>query len=205
MDHPAVPMKGPWRITCPDARSPRKLVKAIACDTAGVRQHNQRLFDDAVPDGFVYRRDFVTAAEEAQLVDNLGRIAFAPFEMRGVVAKRRVAFFGRSYDSAGVASPPIPDFLVPLQHHVAAWVGVSASDFAMALVNEYAAGAPIGWHRDAPQYGIVAGISLLSSCRMKFRPYAAPQRQPRRADGDNDSQDRARSPFGVSARRGSTA
>ena len=36
------------------------------------------------------------------------------------------------------------------------------------------AGAPIGWHRDAPQYEIVAGISLLSSCRMKFRPYVPP-------------------------------
>ena len=41
----------------------------------------------------------------------------------------------------------------------------------MALVNEYRPGAPIGWHRDAPQYGIVAGISLLSDCRMKFRPH----------------------------------
>ena len=41
----------------------------------------------------------------------------------------------------------------------------------MALINEYRPGSPIGWHRDAPQYDIVAGISLLSDCRMKFRPY----------------------------------
>jgi alkylated DNA repair dioxygenase AlkB len=46
--------------------------------------------------------------------------------------------------------------------------------FAMALINEYAPGAPIGWHRDAPQYDIVAGISLLSECRMRFRPYRSP-------------------------------
>jgi alkylated DNA repair dioxygenase AlkB len=44
----------------------------------------------------------------------------------------------------------------------------------MALINEYRAGAPIGWHRDAPQYDIVAGVSLLSACRMKFRPYVRP-------------------------------
>jgi alkylated DNA repair dioxygenase AlkB len=44
----------------------------------------------------------------------------------------------------------------------------------MALINEYRPGAPIGWHRDAPQYEMVAGISLLSSCRMKFRPYVRP-------------------------------
>jgi len=41
----------------------------------------------------------------------------------------------------------------------------------MALINEYPPGAPIGWHRDAPQYDIVSGISLLSGCRMRFRPY----------------------------------
>jgi len=44
----------------------------------------------------------------------------------------------------------------------------------MALINEYVPGAPIGWHRDAPQYDVVAGVSLLSSCRMKFRPYLRP-------------------------------
>jgi alkylated DNA repair dioxygenase AlkB len=44
----------------------------------------------------------------------------------------------------------------------------------MALINEYRPGAPIGWHRDAPQYDIVAGISLLSACRMRFRPYVRP-------------------------------
>ena len=44
----------------------------------------------------------------------------------------------------------------------------------MALINEYRPGAPIGWHRDAPQYDVVAGISLLSACRMKFRPYRTP-------------------------------
>jgi alkylated DNA repair dioxygenase AlkB len=44
----------------------------------------------------------------------------------------------------------------------------------MALINEYRPGSPIGWHRDAPQYDIVAGVSLLSACRMKFRPYRSP-------------------------------
>ena len=52
--------------------------------------------------------------------------------------------------------------------------GVAESRFAMALINEYRAGAPIGWHRDAPQYDIVAGLSLLSPCRMRFRPYVRP-------------------------------
>src|SRR5262245_47262957 len=95
--------------------------------------------------------------------------------MRGVVARRRVAFFGRSYDStSGAVAPPMPDFLKPLRARIGAWAGVEPDAFAMSLINEYTAGAPIGWHRDAPQYGIVAGVSLLSSCRMKLRPYVSP-------------------------------
>jgi alkylated DNA repair dioxygenase AlkB len=105
--------------------------------------------------------------------------------MRGVAAKRRVAFFGRSYDNRGAATPPLPGFLLPPRDRVAMWAGVAPDAFAMALVNEYRPGAPIGWHRDAPQYGIVCGISLLSPCRMKFRPYLTPsahvsQKGPRR-------------------------
>ena len=71
----------------------------------------------------------------------------------------------------------MPAFLMPLRATVAAWTGVDPDAFVMALVNEYPPGAPIGWHRDAPQYGIVAGVSLLSPCRMKFRPYVAPRAQ----------------------------
>jgi alkylated DNA repair dioxygenase AlkB len=48
----------------------------------------------------------------------------------------------------------------------------------MALINEYRPGAPIGWHRDAPQYDMVAGVSLLSDCRMRFRKYVSPGRKP---------------------------
>src|SRR5947209_5052305 len=66
---------------------------------------------------------------------------------------------------------------MPLRARIAAWAGVDADAFAMALINEYRPGAPIGWHRDAPQYGIVAGLSLLSACRMKLRPYRSPTAQ----------------------------
>jgi hypothetical protein len=58
---------------------------------------------------------------------------------------------------------------------VSDWVSIEPAAFAMALINEYRPGAPIGWHSDAPQYELVAGVSLLSSCRMKFRPYVRPK------------------------------
>jgi alkylated DNA repair dioxygenase AlkB len=44
-----------------------------------------------------------------------------------------------------------------------------ASRFQQALVIEYGPGASIGWHRDKAVFGEVIGISLLSSCRFRFR------------------------------------
>lgn len=127
-----------------------------------------------VPDGFAYRPEFISAAEEASLADDIASLGFANFEMRGVVARRRVAFFGAAYD-ASTPSRPIPDFLVPLRTRLAEWAQVGAGEFAMALINEYRPGAPIGWHRDAPQYELIAGVTLLSAAQMRLRPYVAPR------------------------------
>ena len=129
-------------------------------------------FGPDVPDGLHYQDAFVDEREERALLDAIGGVAFSDFEMRGVVARRRVAFFGESYNRS--AAGPIPDFLESVRRRIAEWAGVDASAFAMALINEYPPGAPIGWHRDAPQYELVAGISLLSECRMRFRRYRSP-------------------------------
>ena len=132
------------------------------------------LFDADVPPGFEYRAGFVSAAEETALAAAIAAVEFSTFEMRGVIARRRVAFFGETYDRGDRPSPPLPEFLFPLRARLAAWLRIDPGQLAMALINEYAPGAPIGWHRDAPQYDIVCGVSLLSGCRMKFRPYVRP-------------------------------
>src|ERR1043165_1091536 len=100
------------------------------------------LFGSDLPTGFQYLENFITEADERDLVSSIARIAFSDFEMRGVVARRRVAFFGQSYTKASAG--PLPDFLVPLRQRIAAWAGVDPDAFAMALVNEYPPGAPIG-------------------------------------------------------------
>ena len=133
------------------------------------------LFGVDVPPGFEYREEFMSAAEEADLADHIKRVEFATFEMRGVVAKRRVSFYGESYDRSDGPSPPIPEFMFPIRDRLATWAGVKPDDFAMALINEYITGTPIGWHRDAPQYDIIAGVSLLSPARMRLRPYLSPK------------------------------
>jgi alkylated DNA repair dioxygenase AlkB len=129
------------------------------------------LFDDELPNGCKYERDFLASAEEARLIESVSAVEFSDFEMRGAVARRRVAFFGLAYDRPDSRARPFPAFLSELRARAAIWAGIDDDAIAMALVNEYPPGAPIGWHRDAPQYGIVIGISLGSACRMRFRPY----------------------------------
>lgn len=134
------------------------------------------LFPDAspLPEGFVYRAEFISAAEESMLIESIEQLEFGEMRMRGVAAKRRVAHFGSSYDFGGGTlgpAPPMPEFLLDLRERVAEFAGCASGEFAEALVTDYPVGAPIGWHRDAPPFDVVAGISLVSACTMKFRPW----------------------------------
>jgi len=136
------------------------------------------LFTPAVPDGFAYRDEFISQAEERSLLDEIEPLPFADVVMRGVVAKRRTAHFGWTYEYYSRRTepgPPLPSFLVPVRARFAEWTGVDAELFVEGLVTEYPPGATIGWHRDAPMFGdVVAGLSLGAACRMKFRPYISP-------------------------------
>jgi hypothetical protein len=68
------------------------------------------------------RDNFITEADERVLLDAIADIAFSDFEMRGIVARRRVAFFGQSYDR--MTAGPLPTFLLPLRARVVQWAGV---------------------------------------------------------------------------------
>jgi alkylated DNA repair protein (DNA oxidative demethylase) len=94
--------------------------------------------------------------------------------MHGVAAKRRTAHFGHTYEFGTfklTPAPPIPDFLLSLRRRVAGHIYLRPEELVEALVSEYPPGAQIGWHRDAPQFGIIIGISLLSACTMKLRAW----------------------------------
>ena len=131
-----------------------------------------------LPDGFVYQQEFISIQEEQALITSIEAIEFAEIRMHGVVAKRRAAHFGHGYEygSARLTSAaPIPEFLLPLRQRLAEFATRGAEEFAEVLVTEYPAGAGIGWHRDAPPFDIVVGVSLLSACTMRFRPWHAGQ------------------------------
>jgi len=136
------------------------------------------LFGTPLPPDFRYQPDFLSGAEENALLAEIGALDFSPVEMRGVVAKRRTVHFGWTYGyyaRRAEPGPPLPAFLLPYRDRTAVWAGIDPEAFVEALVTEYPPGAPIGWHRDAPQFGdVIAGLSLAGTARMKFRPYVSP-------------------------------
>ena len=130
--------------------------------------------------GLLYEPDFLTRAEEAALLAAIAPLPLREAKFREYFAKRRVAHFHGvddtpAYDDGGAdsfTSGPVPDFLVAVRGKVAQRLGIAPDAFVHVLVSEYRPGTPIGWHRDKPVYGIVAGISLASTARMRWRPYA---------------------------------
>jgi DNA oxidative demethylase len=125
------------------------------------------------PDGLVYRPELLTEAEERALLAELERLDFREIRMHGVVAKRTARHFGVDYDyerrAAVHEAEPLPGWLVPVRERAAELAGVEPKELAEILVQRYPSGAQIGWHRDALAFGIVVGISLGSSARMRFR------------------------------------
>jgi alkylated DNA repair dioxygenase AlkB len=129
-----------------------------------------------LPQGFFYQANFLSEHEEANLLDAIRGLSFREFDFHGYTAKRRVVEYGLEYDfstNSTSTTQPFPDFLLPLRERAAQFAGVQPESLAEGIVLEYPPGAPIGWHRDAPQFGTVIGISLLSAARMRLKPYVA--------------------------------
>ena len=131
---------------------------------------------DNLPEGLLYQPDFLSEAEESDLVRIFRGLPFQAFDFHGYTARRRVLEFGLEYDfTTRIATPTqkFPEYLSPIRERAARFAGVSAADLVEGMVTEYSPGAPIGWHRDAPQFGTIIGISLASTSRMRFKPYKA--------------------------------
>lgn len=124
------------------------------------------------PKGLLYFPEFITLEEELFLLEKFRTIEWEEFQMQGVIAKRKIAQFGLDYtfDSRSVTpSVSPPAYLYPLIQKVSKTMKVKPGEIAEILFSYYPPGAPIGWHRDAPMFEDVFGISLASSTWMKFR------------------------------------
>ena len=132
------------------------------------------IFPPPLPPGLIYREDFITPAEEQELLSTLRELPLKEAQYRQYTARRRTVNFGFSYDFTHLqskAAPPIPEFLTPLRTRAAEWLGVAPDAFVQALIAEYQPGTPLGWHRDVPDFEQVVGISLAGVARLRFRPY----------------------------------
>ncbi len=129
--------------------------------------------DEPAPDGLEYHEDFVSPAEEAQLVAVLDGLDFRAVTMRGQVARRTVRHYGLDYayeTGELVPADPLPEAMGWLRDRCAALIGREPADLVQVLVSRYPQGAGIGWHRDAPTFGSrIAGVSLQAPCRMRFQ------------------------------------
>jgi alkylated DNA repair dioxygenase AlkB len=127
-----------------------------------------------MPEGLLYQQDFLSMEEEAALLAEIARLPLEEAKYKAYTARRRIVSYGSSYDfetnELGPA-PGIPAFLIPIRTRAARLIGVQDEAIQHALVTEYRPGTELGWHRDVGEFGIVVGVSLAGTCRMRFRRY----------------------------------
>lgn len=130
--------------------------------------------DELLPEGFSYTDDFITAEEEKNLMDLISGLRLHTFIFRGYEAKRKVASYGYDYhfDTRTISKgDEIPEGFRFLIDKAAKHLKIDSEKFAELLVIEYPVDSVINWYRDAPPFDIIAGISLLSDCKFRLRPY----------------------------------
>jgi alkylated DNA repair dioxygenase AlkB len=132
------------------------------------------------PPGFSYHRNFLSIADEQTLLEACRETELHPLIFQGFAALRKVKSYGYDYSfdlrriSKGQPVPPVYNFLV---EKVAAHTGITTDLWAELLVTEYPPGSVINWHRDAPPFDVIAGISLLSDAVFRLRPHEKEKQQ----------------------------
>jgi alkylated DNA repair dioxygenase AlkB len=123
------------------------------------------------PAGLRYAEDFIPAATEKALIEEIAALPLQPFRFGQYEGKRRVASFGFRYDYALrrlQQADPVPAWLSPIIARLEAFGGPETR-IGQVLCTEYDVGVGIGWHRDKPHFGSVFGLSLGSACKFRFR------------------------------------
>jgi DNA oxidative demethylase len=106
------------------------------------------------------------------MLERLATLRWDPIVIRGQTARRTARHFGLGYDyESRTPRPgePIPDWIEPVRRAAAELGGVAPAQLVEVLAQCYPAGSTLGWHRDAPAFGIVVGISLLGRSRLRFQ------------------------------------
>jgi alkylated DNA repair dioxygenase AlkB len=153
----------------------------------------------ALPQGFRYKPGFISEDEERELLARIDELQLHQAVWNGYAALRRVASFSLSdtapeqyrsdpnkgsatladdavqRDDGTVPSKPVPTRQAPswlreLSARIGEHLGHTPGSICHALITEYPAGAPIGWHVDSPPHSAIIGLSLGSDCTFRLRP-----------------------------------
>lgn len=126
-----------------------------------------------LPEGFTYQDNFISEAEEQQLLQNILLLDLQQMKFHEYEAKRKVMSFGKGWsftEQQLKQGPPIPAEFYFLVERIAGHLMIPVNAIAQFLITEYPVGSVINWHRDAPPFETIVGISLLSACTFKLRP-----------------------------------
>ncbi|MDX6397811.1 MAG: hypothetical protein QOJ43_1219 [Gaiellaceae bacterium] len=124
------------------------------------------------PEGLVYRPELLSIEEEADLLEILESLRFDPIVLHGQEARRTGRHFGLDYDYTArtpLPGEPIPAWLEPVRARAAELGGFEPEELVEILAQRYPPGATIGWHRDAPAFGTVLGVSVGGASRLRFQ------------------------------------
>jgi alkylated DNA repair dioxygenase AlkB len=134
------------------------------------------LFDlpPTLPPGFTYTPDFITLEEEQDLIQHIQVTELKAFQFHGYEGKRRTANYGYdwSFEKRTLSKGrPIPEHFHWLIERVAGQVDLPQERTVQLLLIEYPPGAVINWHRDAPPFDMIMGISLQGDRTFRLRPH----------------------------------
>ena len=124
------------------------------------------------PEGLRYRPELLTLVEEADLLETLEALRYEPIVIHGQAAKRTARHYGLGYDYEArtpLPGQPVPEWLEPVRSRAAEFAGFPPQELVEILVQRYPTGSTIGWHRDAPAFGTVVGVSLAGTARLRFQ------------------------------------
>jgi len=140
---------------------------------------------DVLPQGLAGEAAFIDVAEEQALLELAAGLPLHEARYKEYTARRRVYAYGSRFDFDEYKLQPgkigeLPAALHALRERLASWAGITPDQFVHVMIAEYRQGTPLGWHRDAPDYELICGVSLGSSARLRFRPW--PPREPKKQD-----------------------
>jgi hypothetical protein len=97
-----------------------------------------------VPDGFIYRQNFISEDEEQELIHEIQKLHLKPFQYYQFTGKRRTTSFGWQYEfgaSEITTAPEVPAFLLPVRTRAGKLFDIDPNSLSQTSIIEYSTGS----------------------------------------------------------------